>query len=100
MRTRLWSGVTIGFAIALAFAGRDAASQRQPGAPNTESGVDLSAMNRGANACDDFYQFACGGWITSHPLPADRATNPRSLRTTCPRRRLRAITTVRPPSRA
>ena len=74
MRTRLWSGVTIGFAIALAFAGRDVAGQHQPGAPNTESGIDLSAMNRSANACDDFYQFACGGWITSHPLPADRAT--------------------------
>ena len=60
-------------AIALAFTGRDVAGQRQPGAPTTESGIDLSAMNKSANACDDFYQFACGGWITSHPLPADRA---------------------------
>jgi putative endopeptidase len=74
MRTRLWSGLTIGFAIALAFTGRDVAGQRQPGAPNSASGIDLSAMDKSANACADFYQFACGAWIASHPLPPDRAS--------------------------
>jgi len=73
MRTRLLSGMAIVLAIALAFTARDVEGQRQPGAPNTQSGLDLDAMNRTANACTDFYQFACGGWITSHPLPADRA---------------------------
>ncbi len=74
MRTRLLSGLTIGAAIALAFTGRGVTAQRQPGAPNTQSGIDLDAMNKTANACTDFYQFACGGWVTSHPLPADRAS--------------------------
>ena len=73
MRTRVSSGTAIALAIALAFTARGAEGQRQPGAPNTQSGIDLDAMNRTANACSDFYQFACGGWIANHPLPADRA---------------------------
>jgi endothelin-converting enzyme/putative endopeptidase len=36
--------------------------------------VDLAALDRKADACVDFYQFACGGWLTKTPLPADRAT--------------------------
>lgn len=32
-----------------------------------------SALDRSADACTDFYQFACGGWIKNTPLPADRA---------------------------
>eukprot|EP01113_Clastostelium_recurvatum_P040389 TRINITY_DN627_c0_g1_i4.p1 TRINITY_DN627_c0_g1~~TRINITY_DN627_c0_g1_i4.p1 ORF type:complete len:674 (+),score=143.01 TRINITY_DN627_c0_g1_i4:103-2124(+) len=29
----------------------------------------LAAMNKTVNPCDDFYMYACGGWIASHPLP-------------------------------
>jgi endothelin-converting enzyme/putative endopeptidase len=35
-------------------------------------GVDIDALDRKADPCVDFYQFACGGWIAKHPLPADR----------------------------
>src|SRR6476469_5237752 len=74
MHTRLLSGMTITFAVALSFAARQGDGQRQPGAPNTASGIDLDAMNKTVSACTDFYQYACGGWIKSHPLPPDRAS--------------------------
>jgi putative endopeptidase len=38
----------------------------------SRSGIDLAALDRTANACDDFYKFACGGWMTKHPAPADQ----------------------------
>src|SRR5689334_3236321 len=37
------------------------------------SGLDASAMNKTVDPCVDFYQYACGGWIANHPLPADRS---------------------------
>jgi len=41
-------------------------------AATSASGIELAALDRAANACADFYQFTCGGWAASHPLPADR----------------------------
>ena len=35
------------------------------------SGIELAALDRSANPCVDFYQFACGGWIESHPIGED-----------------------------
>ena len=35
---------------------------------------DLDAMDRTAEPCQDFYQFACGGWRAKHPVPPDRGS--------------------------
>jgi predicted metalloendopeptidase len=34
---------------------------------------DRSAMDTTADPCQNFYQYSCGGWRVSHPLPADKA---------------------------
>ena len=41
-------------------------------APSSETGLDLSAMNRAIDPCTDFFQFACGAWLAENPLPPDR----------------------------
>lgn len=39
----------------------------------SQSGLDLRAMDRSADACTDLFQFACGNWIADNPIPADRS---------------------------
>jgi len=34
--------------------------------------VEVDALDRKADPCVDFYQFACGGWVAKNPVPADR----------------------------
>jgi putative endopeptidase len=37
-------------------------------------GLDVRAMDASANACVDFYQYTCGGWVNENPIPDDQAS--------------------------
>src|SRR5260221_6362313 len=41
--------------------------------PYTPS-LDVSAMDKTADPCNDFYQYTCGGWMAHNPIPADQAS--------------------------
>src|SRR4029079_5461109 len=38
------------------------------GAP--PKGIEVGDLDRGADACGDFYAFSSGGWRAAHPIPA------------------------------
>src|SRR4051812_27345126 len=52
-----------------AFAAEDPPLTALPYTP----GLDVTAMDRSVDACVDFYQFSCGGWLRDNPIPADQA---------------------------
>lgn len=41
--------------------------------PYTPS-LDLDSMDTTADACVDFYQYTCGGWMKHNPIPPDQAS--------------------------
>src|SRR3981081_4581297 len=37
-------------------------------------GFDTANLDKACKPCDDFYQFAMGGWMKSNPIPAEYST--------------------------
>jgi putative endopeptidase len=38
--------------------------------PSQQHGIQMADLNKDVSACDDFYEFANGGWRTKNPIPA------------------------------
>ena len=40
--------------------------------PPPSLGIDASIIDRNVKPCDDFFRYACGGWLSKTEIPADR----------------------------
>jgi putative endopeptidase len=53
--------------------GQTTPGKQQPALPYIPS-LDLASMDKTADPCLNFYQYACGGWKKSNPIPADQTS--------------------------
>jgi putative endopeptidase len=71
-RTKVFVAIVLPLALALGIADARVSGQAPDPLAAARGGVDVASMDKTADACTDFYQFACGGWMKAHPIPPDK----------------------------
>ena len=56
-----------------------AQSSAAPAPPTAVKSFDLNAIDKTADPCTDFYQYACGNWVKDNPVPSDQTRWARSF---------------------
>jgi putative endopeptidase len=54
-------------------------ADQKPAPPAAIKSFDAAAIDKTADPCTDFYQYACGNWVKSNPIPADQVRWGRSF---------------------
>lgn len=72
-RFRLAPAVLLGVGVVCApFYAAAQEDAQQPTPPPTMRSFDASAIDKTADPCTDFYQYACGNWVKHNPIPSDQ----------------------------